>query len=90
MSPCSGEVFSRTTQSGLRLVGTDSWGGGATAIRVKRVPVSLAPRLKVADWEQAFTLEPRTKENAEGEKNEQRDGNRVRRSGRRACIRSRR
>ena len=56
MRAWSAVVFSRTTQSGLRLVGTDSWRGGATAIRVKRVPVSLAPRLKVAACGQASIL----------------------------------
>ena len=55
MSAWSADVLSRTTQSGLRFVGTDSWRGGAMAIRVKRVPVSLAPRLKVADCEQTQT-----------------------------------
>jgi hypothetical protein len=74
MSPCSGEVLSRTTQSGSRFVGTDSWGGGATAIRVKRVPVSLAPRLKDAAWEQTVTSAPRTKVSGEEQKTNKETG----------------
>ena len=53
MMACSGVVWSRTIQSGLRSFGTSFPLGGPETALEKRCPVIFAPRLKDEDYDEA-------------------------------------